>query len=80
MDGCLLNWLGHFLVGRKRVVIRGSCSEWSCVTSGTPQGTILGSLLFLLHINDITECVPTLANELVNGNYVLMQINGNLSQ
>ena len=36
IDGCLLNWLRHFLIGRKQcVVVRGACSEWSSVTSGT---------------------------------------------
>ena len=60
IDGRLLSWLRHFLVGRKqRVVVRGSCSDWSCVTSGTPQGTILGPLLFLLYINDITESISS---------------------
>ena len=43
IDSSLLNWLRHFLVGRKqRVVVSRSCSDWSCVTSGTPQGTSLG--------------------------------------
>ena len=60
IDGCLLTWLRHFSVGRKqRVVIRGSCSDWSYVTFGTPQGTILGQLLFLLYIYDITECISS---------------------
>jgi hypothetical protein len=43
IEGSLLSWFRHFITGRKqRVVIRGTFSEWSPVSSGTPQGTILG--------------------------------------
>ena len=53
-----LGWIRTWLTNRKqRVVVDGDKSEESSVTSGVPQGTVLGPLMFLLHINDIGDNV-----------------------
>ena len=52
--GNLLRWIQAFLVSRRqRVVVDGCSSDWSPVSSGVSQGSILGPLLFLLYVNDI---------------------------
>ena len=56
ISGNLLNPLRDFLNERKqRVVLNGQFSKWKNICVGVAQGSRLGSLLFLIYINDLTE-------------------------
>ena len=52
----IINILRDFLRNMKqRVVLNGHCSSWADVSTVVPQESILGSLLLLMYINDLSD-------------------------
>lgn len=87
IKGNLLSWFQAYLLGRQhRVVINGKASDYLPITSGVPQGSVLGPLLFLIYINDMPKCIsretslPLFADDSKCFRVILGQEDGNALQ
>ena len=59
--GHILDWCRSYLQNRKQYIhINDTNSNLGSISCGVPQGSILGLLLFILYINDISHLMHTI--------------------
>ena len=77
VGGRVLTWIKAYLQGRmQRVKVRGAVSSLGKVTSGVPQGSVLGPLLFLIYINDLPDGIKAFMNMFADDAKILKRIEG----
>ena len=78
VSGVLQRWIRAFLTDRQQQVVCNGCpSAWAKVTSGVPQGSLLGPLLFLVYINDISDNLASPAKLFADDCAIYRQVSSN---
>ena len=81
MQGSILQWLRSFLDQRiQRVMVDGQMSDHCDVTSGVPQGTVMGPIMFLIFINDLPSVVNSPCKLFADDLVIYRQINNQEDQ
>ena len=53
-----MEWCRDYLIDRQqRVVVKGEASDWLTITSGVPQGSLLGPLFYIIYINELLGAI-----------------------
>ena len=77
VQGKTLGWIESFLVGRSQtVVLDGKSSDELPVLLGVPQGSVLGPILFLLYIHNLSENVQSQVHFFADDTAILLTVQG----
>ena len=77
----ILCWIEDFLKGRKQKVnVNGEFSEWQPITSGIPQGSVLGPVLFIIYINDLPDKLKSMCKIFADDSKIYRSIQDEVDQ
>ena len=79
ISGKLLAFFENYLSQQcQRVVLNGKESEWTGIKAGVPQGSVLGPLLFLIYITDLTDNISFDMHLFADDSSLFTRVNGTI--